>query len=248
MRAAATATAAAAGPAVPSSPLQQCLAAAGVADWAAYASLLPPSQAPADEAAAAEFAAKVSELWREGLTADGVLRLFLQPASPRRASLDGTFRPNLAYLRGLLAGVEFARAPYEPPALTPLGRLLRHHPRDGAYLLSRSPSAAWRLDEWARGEMRVPRPALAAAALEQPRILFLPVDNARAVAGFLGGELGLSQPQAVELLLREPGVFEYRPEVGAGVACSQSRGVRSPFAGAGPDGVRLGWAWDWDWD
>ncbi|GAB4814410.1 hypothetical protein N2152v2_001456 [Parachlorella kessleri] len=103
------------------SSLQQRLAEAGVADWRAFSQ---PRYSKLTSTADIESAAvKIVELCREGLTAEGVERLFHQERGPWTSDLQEVFLPNMAYLRGLLRNVTFVQAPYEPAALTPLGRL-----------------------------------------------------------------------------------------------------------------------------
>ncbi|GAB4814443.1 hypothetical protein N2152v2_001489 [Parachlorella kessleri] len=110
----------------PPTPLQQQLAEAGVADWQAFCQ--PRYSALASETEVESMAAKIVELCREGLSADDIEQLFQQSRSPLTSDLQQVFLPNMAYLRGLLAGENIVTTPYEPPGLTPLGRLLRNQP------------------------------------------------------------------------------------------------------------------------
>ncbi|GAB4814449.1 hypothetical protein N2152v2_001495 [Parachlorella kessleri] len=85
----------------PPTPLQQRLAAAGVADWQAFCQ--PRYSTLASESEVESMAAKIVELCKEGLAASDIERLFQQQSSPGNSDLQQVFSPNVAYLRGLLA-------------------------------------------------------------------------------------------------------------------------------------------------
>ncbi|GAB4814447.1 hypothetical protein N2152v2_001493 [Parachlorella kessleri] len=131
---------------IPPTALQQRLAEAGVADWQAFCQ--PRYSTLASESEVESVAAKVVELCREGLAAGDLELLFQQQSSPGISDLQAVFLPNMAYLRELLAGERIVTTPYEPPGLTPLGRLLRNQPASMGKVLNRSPSRLAELDAW----------------------------------------------------------------------------------------------------
>ena len=97
-----------------------------MADWQAFCQ--PRYSTLASEPEVESMAAKIVELRREALTAADIERLFQHFRRPCTSDLQQVFLPNMAYLRGLLAGERMLTAPYEPTGQTPLGRLLRNQP------------------------------------------------------------------------------------------------------------------------
>lgn len=139
-------------------------------------------------------------------------RLFQRPShTPVPWDVEAVFRPNLAYLRALLAGMPNTPKRREPAGLTVLGHLLRHQPKEMAVILSRNPARVEQLAQWVCGELRVSREELAGAVLKYPQLLWLSAAGGRAVVGFLHGELRLPQQQVVRMLLSRPEIFSWEP-------------------------------------
>ncbi len=154
---------------------------------------------------------KLAALRAEGLLPHDVGVLLAQRNSPLACSYSTVFQPNVGYLRSLLSEVEFVRKPSEPPGLTRLGRLLRNQPAALGQLLSTSPASILKLEAWVCGELGLTRVQLGQGAFVSPRILYLSLDNAKAVAGYLEGELGMPRDQVVRQLLRAPRTFGTTP-------------------------------------
>lgn len=182
-----------------------------MADWAAYDTPYLYGTL-GDAPGLGHLAAKITALSREGLAAADVERLFQRPShSPVLCDLEAVFRPNLAYLRALLAGMPNTPKRREPAGLTVLGRLLRDQPKEMAVILSRNPARVEQLAQWVCDGLRVSREELAGAVLKYPQLLRLSAAGGRAVVGFLHGELRLPQQQVVRMLLSRPEIFNWEP-------------------------------------
>ena len=161
-----------------------------MADWQAFSQ--SRFSTLASESEVESVAAKIVELCREGLAAGDIERLFQHKSSPRTSDLEQVFLPNMAYLRGLLAGEKIVPTPYESPRLTPLGRLLRNQPVKVGKLLNRSSDGILEVEAWLCGELRLSRKQLAQAVMKQPMTLLLSIGTSKSVLRFLTQELGVS--------------------------------------------------------
>ncbi|GAB4822908.1 hypothetical protein N2152v2_009954 [Parachlorella kessleri] len=190
-------------------PLHACLLRHGITDLAPFSS--PKHLILSQEAVSSNVEPKVAALAAEGLSPKQMAQLLGHKTHSLLAcSYDGAFLPNLQLLRQIGAYTDHRPHP-RSPRLSAAGKLVTHLPDATVRYLSRDPGKVQELLQWLEGSLGVGLEQLAACK-SLCHALSLSAGAANAVCLSLQQQQ-MPAEQVAHMLLKQPSMFNRRPEV-----------------------------------
>ncbi|GAB4822921.1 hypothetical protein N2152v2_009967 [Parachlorella kessleri] len=190
-------------------PLHACLLRHGITDLTAFSA--PKHLALSQEEVDSNVEPKLAALAAEGLSPKQIVRLFAArtTASLLSCSYKDTFLPNLQLLQALGAYTDHRPHP-KTPNLTADGKVLAASPRATAGYLPRDHGKVQQLLQWLEDSLGVGLEKLAGSK-SLCLVLSLSATSASAVCLSLQRQQ-VPAEQLAHMLLKQPALFNYKPE------------------------------------